>query len=118
MTPVDGAADAFCYVTSTGRRTGRAHTIEIWFAASPAAPVLYVLTSPRSDTVANLGRRPSCTVRIGAVEHRAEARALEPGSDEDVLARRLLLAKYQSPGSSDLEHWGTSAHAIAFDLDP
>jgi hypothetical protein len=24
--------EAFCYLTTTGRRTGRAHTIEIWFA--------------------------------------------------------------------------------------
>jgi hypothetical protein len=26
-----GGAVQFCYLTTTGRRTGRAHTIEIWF---------------------------------------------------------------------------------------
>jgi hypothetical protein len=31
---------AFCYPTTTGRRSGRPHTIEIWFAAVDGSPVL------------------------------------------------------------------------------
>ena len=29
------AADDFCYLTTTGRRTGNPHEIEIWFAVDP-----------------------------------------------------------------------------------
>jgi hypothetical protein len=28
----DDASQAFCYLTTTGRVSGRPHTIEIWFA--------------------------------------------------------------------------------------
>lgn len=59
---------------------------------------------------------PGVTVRIGAVEGDATARVVEPGTDENALARRLLLAKYQVAGSDDLESWGRSALPVAFDL--
>lgn len=55
-------------------------------------------------------------MRIGDREGPATARVLAPGTDEDALARRLLLAKYQDPGSTDLESWGRSALPVAFDL--
>jgi hypothetical protein len=56
-------------------------------------------------------------VRIGDQEGPATARVLDAGTEEDALARRLLLAKYQDPGSTDLESWGRSALPVAFDLD-
>jgi len=56
------------------------------------------------------------TVRIGEAEGDATARVVEPGTAEDALARRLLLAKYQVATSDDLESWGRSALPVAFDL--
>ena len=106
----------FCYLTTTGRRTGKPHTIEIWFAASPTAPTLYVLTYRRSDTVLNLRARPEVTVRIGAIDYPATARVVDGGTDEEARARRLVVDKYQSPGTSDLGSWGASALVVAFDL--
>jgi replication-associated recombination protein RarA len=58
-------------------------------------------------------KQPQVTVRIGEREGPATARVLDAGSDEDALARRLVLAKYQDPG---LESWGRSALPVAFDL--
>lgn len=72
----------------------------------------------RADWVRNLLADPAVWVRVGDGEEvDARARALESGSDEDAIARRLLLAKYQQPGASDLESWGRSALAVAFDLE-
>jgi len=31
--------EAFCYLTTTGRRTGRLHTIEMWFALEEARSI-------------------------------------------------------------------------------
>lgn len=115
MTPIEGADVPFCYVTTTGRRTGNPHTIEIWFAASETA--VYILTFRRSDTVRNLRKDPNVTLRVGDKTYGATARMVVPGSDEDVRARRLVVDKYQSPGASDLESWGANALLVAFDLD-
>jgi deazaflavin-dependent oxidoreductase (nitroreductase family) len=115
---VSGIDEDFCYITTTGRRTGNPHRIEIWFAAEPGGRTVYVLAGgrERADFVRNAMAQPRVTVRIGAQEGPATARVLDAGTEEDALARRLVLAKYQAPGQTDLESWGRSALPVAFDL--
>jgi deazaflavin-dependent oxidoreductase (nitroreductase family) len=116
VSSIDNADVPFCYITTTGRRTGNPHTIEIWFAVSSTAQTLYILTYRRSDTVRNLRKEPTVTVRVGGRDHRATARVVEPGTAEDAVARRFVVDKYQSPGASDLESWGARSLLVAFDL--
>ena len=70
----------------------------------------------RADWVRNLMADARVTVRVGPQEGEALARVVGADSDEDALARRLLLAKYRQPGKSDLEGWSRSALPVAFDL--
>ena len=114
------ADELFCYLTTTGRRTGAPHTIEIWFGReSDDAPTLYLMAGARdrSDWVRNLMAEPCVTVRIGDNELSATARVLDPDgdADEDARARRLLLAKYQK--GEELAGWGRGALPVALDLD-
>lgn len=104
-------------MTTTGRRTGRPHEIEIWFGTEDGR-TLYLLSGggDRSDWVRNLQAEPRVRVRFGEREVPATARILEAGSGEDALARRLLVAKYAGPGD-DLTGWGRDALAVALDLD-
>ena len=106
-------------MTTTGRRTGNPHRVEIWFAGGPPSRTIYVLAGgrERADFVRNAMAQPRVAVRIGDDERGATARVVEAGTEEDALARRLVLAKYQAPGSGDLERWGRSALPVAFDLD-
>lgn len=109
-------AEPYCYVTTTGRRTGRPHTVEIWFGVQ--ARTLYLLSGggARSDWVRNLRQDPRVHVRIGDEEWQAEAReVLDPG--EDALARRLLATKYQGwrEGLPQSE-WARTALPVAIDL--
>lgn len=116
---VSGIDEDFCYITTTGRRTGNPHQVEIWFGAEAGSRTIYVLAGgrERADFVRNAMVQPRVTVRIGNREGGATARVVEAGTAEDALARRLLLAKYQEPGNTDLESWGRSALPVAFDLD-
>jgi deazaflavin-dependent oxidoreductase (nitroreductase family) len=84
----------FCYVTTIGRRSGRPHTIEIWFGESDGT--LYLLSGggDRSDWVRNMRKEPKVSVRIGGEDRRGVARFVDD-PDEDAAARRLLAAKYQ-----------------------
>ena len=111
------AAEAFCYLTTTGRITGRPHTIEIWFALN--GPTLYTLSGNgprhRADWVRNLTKTPAVTVRIGDREFAGIGRVVEDG-EEDGLARRLLLEKYEPTYSGDLSEWGRTALPVAVDL--
>jgi deazaflavin-dependent oxidoreductase (nitroreductase family) len=104
----------FGYLTTTGRVTGRSHRIEIWFALQGG--VVYLLSGGReaSDWVRNLMVTPEVVFEIGGVRRLTRARVLDAGTDEDALARRLLLEKYAGPGE-DLGGWSRTSLPVAID---
>lgn len=109
------ADEDFCYLTTTGRITGKQHTIEIWFALHETT--LYMLAGgrDRSDWVKNIRQSPAVTVRIKDSHTLGNGRILAD-SDEDTLARRIVVAKYQPRDADDLSNWGRTALAVAIDL--
>jgi deazaflavin-dependent oxidoreductase (nitroreductase family) len=112
------AAEAVCYLTTTGRVTGRPHRIEIWFALS--GRTLYMLSGNRdnADWVKNALRDPRVSIEIEKSVFEARARITLENDAEDARARRLLYEKY-SLTESDLEDWTRTSLSVAFDLmDP
>ena len=111
------AGEQFCYVTTTGRVTGRPHTIEIWFGLNERT--LYMLSGngprQRADWVRNLMKTPAVSVRVGEREFAGTGRVVKD-AEEDSLARRLLLEKYKPTYSGDLSEWGQTALPVAVDL--
>src|SRR5215217_4091497 len=110
------AEEDFCYLTTKGRVTGRPHEIEIWFALVPERRALYMLSGGGdcSDWVKNLRRDPGADVRIAGEYYSGRAREARD-AEEDELARRLLVEKYESsPGR--LENWRRSALPVVVDL--
>ena len=94
MAPFERLANEdFCYLTTVGRRSGKPHTIEIWFARENGN--LYLLSGggESADWVRNLRKTPAVHVRIGSRTVAAKAREVT-APDEDALARRLLDEKY------------------------
>ena len=108
------ANEDFCYLTTTGRVTGRPHTIEIWFALEGVT--LYMLSGgrDRSDWVKNLRRTPEVTVSIAGENFDGHARVVEDAR-EDELARRLLVEKYERTAGS-LSNWRRTALPVAVDF--
>ena len=82
----------YCYLTTVGRRSGRPHEIEIWFADHEGRLYLISGGGERSAWVRNLQADPAVTVRIGDQTSTGVARTLAAG---DHPARRLLAGKYQ-----------------------
>jgi deazaflavin-dependent oxidoreductase (nitroreductase family) len=112
----DLTAVDFCYVTSKGRRTGRPHTIEIWFGASGRTMYLLSGGGDRSDWVRNLRAEPRATVRVGDRTWEATARAVTD-PEEEAVARRLLAAKYQGwREGRPMSRWAATALPVALDL--
>lgn len=100
-----------CYLTTLGRRTGRPHEIEIWFALHEETVYLLSGGKDRSDWVRNLVAEPAVTLRIGERSRRTTARVVtEPG--EDAIARSLLLEKY-GRGGGNLASWAATSLPVA-----
>jgi deazaflavin-dependent oxidoreductase (nitroreductase family) len=112
--PQDFAGEDYCYLTTTGRITGRPHTVEIWFALHNQT--LYILSGgmDRSDWVKNALRHPQVFIKMRESFFKGQARPVRD-ADEDALARKLLFEKY-SPRDGDLEEWARTSLPMAFDL--
>jgi len=105
----------YCYLTTTGRVTGRPHTIEIWFALNGQTLYLLAGDGDKSDWVKNLKRTPGVKVRLNHTHFSGQARLVEE-TQEDALVRRILVTKYTPRYSDDLTEWGRTALPVAIDL--
>jgi deazaflavin-dependent oxidoreductase (nitroreductase family) len=113
-TPSDFAAAAFCYLTTTGRHTGRAHTIEIWFAVDGNAVYMMAGGRESTDWVRNLAADSAIVLRIDDTEWDARARIVDAGSAEDARVRPLLRDKYAT-SDDDLVSWARTALPVALE---
>jgi deazaflavin-dependent oxidoreductase (nitroreductase family) len=113
--PAGLAAEDYCYLTTIGRVSGEPREIEIWFGLD--GTTLYMLSGgrDRSDWVKNLMRTLEVRVRIGDHALQGTARIVDDG-DEEAMARKLLLGKYEAGYSGDLTEWGRDSLPIAVDL--
>lgn len=116
MYPDGLAEEDYCYLTTTGRVTGRPHEVEVWFALEGS--ILYMLSGggDGADRVKNIRRIPETTVTIDGSTYEGRGHIVD-GAEEDGLARRLLFEKYQPRTGGDLMHWRGSALPVAVDLN-
>jgi deazaflavin-dependent oxidoreductase (nitroreductase family) len=108
--------EEYCYLTTTGRLTGKPHEIEIWFGLQNNT--LYLLSGGRekSDWVRNLLKNPSVIVRIARHKFIGTARIVE-NEEEDTIARYMLAEKYQEwEEDRTLSHWAMTALPVAIDI--
>jgi deazaflavin-dependent oxidoreductase (nitroreductase family) len=115
--PAELAATDVCYVTTTGRTSGRPHRIEIWFAVHPDRDTIFMLSGgrERADWVRNIVASPRCAVDISDARFVGYGRVIE-GTDEEELARTLVHDKYAH--GDELASWRASALPVAIDLTP
>lgn len=108
----------YCYLTTTGRVSGKPHEIEIWFGLNE--DTLYLLSGGMdgSDWVKNLLKNPSVIVLIAKHTFHATARVVAE-EKEETMARYLLAEKYQEwENGKTLSEWARTALVVGIDLNP
>lgn len=111
------ADEQFCYLRTSGRRSGRPHEVEMWFATD--GQTLYLLAGgrDRTDWVRNIRHDPAVQVRIGGITFAGRGRNVE-GTGDESRARELLAAKYYGWQSGPLPNaWAREALPIAIDIE-
>jgi deazaflavin-dependent oxidoreductase (nitroreductase family) len=102
-----------CDVTTTGRRSGRPHRIEIWFAVD--GPTLYLISGngPGADWYRNLVADPDVTIELGGDTRRGRARVVTDPAERRRMGE-VLGAKYPSwQGDASI---GLTREAWCFDV--
>jgi len=106
----------YCYLTTTGRKSGLAREIEIWFGVNGNS--LYLLSGggDESDWVKNLRVDPNVTVRIAKHNFNGVARIVSE-EREEMMARHMLAGKYQGwKEGKPLSDWGKTALVVGIGL--
>ena len=110
------AKEDYCYLTTTGRKSGHPHEIEIWFGIQGNS--LYLLSGggDDSDWVRNLRANPNVTMRIAKHTFSGIARSVRQ-KKEATMARHLLAGKYQSwKEGQSLSEWGRTALVVGIEI--
>jgi deazaflavin-dependent oxidoreductase (nitroreductase family) len=109
--------EEYCYLTTTGRKTGNPHEIEIWFGLEGKTAYLLSGGADASDWVKNLRVNPRVKLRIAKHTFDATARVVQ-NIQEESMARPMLAAKYQNwREGQQLSDWARDALVVAIDLD-
>lgn len=110
------AEEQYCYLATTGRVSGLPREIEIWFGVKGST--IYMLSGgrDRSNWVRNILRNPEVSVRIAGKVFSGTGRAVDEGIEEDAMARKMLVAKYEPGHDGSLENWGKTALPMAIDV--
>jgi len=90
-----------CYVTTTGRRTGRRHEIEIWFGLIDDTMYLISGNGPTADWFSNLQADPVVTVRLDDERRQGRGRVVTDG-DERRRVGDVMGAKYVWDGDPSI----------------
>ena len=110
------STEEYCYLTTTGRVTGKLHEIEIWFVIHDTTLHLLAGGKHESDWVKNLIKNPSVTVRIAKHTFAGKARIVTD-EKEEMRARTALAEKYQEwEEGRTLSQWARTALPVAIDL--
>jgi deazaflavin-dependent oxidoreductase (nitroreductase family) len=106
----------YCYLTTTGRISGRPHKIEIWFGVQNSS--IYLMAgNHESDWVKNLLKDPNVTLWI-AKHHFTGAARIVTDEQEEIMVRNLLADKFnEREADGSLSEWAQTALPVAIDLE-
>ncbi len=101
----------FIYLTTRGRKTGKSHTVELWFAFADGK-IYLSHEGEQTDWMKNLRKTDSVSARIDRVKFDAKARIVGEGSSRE-LGKRALYEKYYKPASEAvIDDWFELSNVI------
>lgn len=111
------AGEDYCYLTTTGRVSGRAHEIEIWFGAKDSS--IYLMAgNHKSDWVLNALKKPRVSIRIAGHHFNGTAHLVND-VQEEMSVRYMIAEKYQEwEDGRTLSEWARTALVVGIELSP
>ncbi len=85
----------YLYLTTTGRKSGNPHEIEIWFVAHQGRFYLVAERRERADWVQNMQQNPTITFRVGEKTYYGQGRIVSPEEADLIqIIRQRMDEKY------------------------
>ncbi len=97
--------EKFVFLTTKGRRSGKEHVVELWFALSNGK-IYLSHEGKHTDWIKNLLKYSNVKMKIGKEDLTGEGKIAPMGSPEREAGMRALYGKYYGPASKEvLDDW-------------
>jgi len=99
------ASQKYIHLTTIGRRSGKPHTVELWFAVQNGR-VYLSHEGKETDWMKNVRKNGHVSFEIGRKNFSGKARHLEEGTDEAWTGKVALYEKYYGKATREvIEDW-------------
>ena len=93
------------HLTTRGRKTGKPHVVELWFAAANGN-VYLSHEGQETDWMKNITKDPAITFEIGGKQFRGRGCYLQDGAEEAWVGKAALYEKYYGKATREIiEDW-------------
>jgi deazaflavin-dependent oxidoreductase (nitroreductase family) len=97
--------EQFIYLTTIGRKTGRSHTRELWFAVADGR-IFLSHEGSHTDWMKNISKNPKVSLKIGKENFEAQGRITSEKDDARSIGQKALYEKYYGPASKEvIDDW-------------
>jgi deazaflavin-dependent oxidoreductase (nitroreductase family) len=109
------SSQKFIHLTTIGRKTGRPHTVELWFAASDGKAYLSH-EGKETDWMKNIKQNGEVSFEIGGKSFTGKGHYVEDHTDEAWSAKKALYEKYYGKAArAVIEDWFSLSRLIAIE---
>jgi deazaflavin-dependent oxidoreductase (nitroreductase family) len=99
------------HVSTVGRKTGKAHTVEVWFAVADGA-IYFSHEGAPTDWMKNIDANARVGVKIGKLKFEADAKIVKSGAPRES-GKKALYEKYYGPASKEIiDDWFSLSQVI------
>jgi deazaflavin-dependent oxidoreductase (nitroreductase family) len=96
--------EQFAYLTTIGRKSGKPHTVELWFALADGK-IYLSHEGATTDWMRNIASNSRVGVKVGAAKLEAEATVLERGIAIKAGLRALYEKYYGLAAEATIDDW-------------
>jgi deazaflavin-dependent oxidoreductase (nitroreductase family) len=96
--------EQFAYLTTIGRKSGRSHTVELWFALADGK-IYLSHEGAATDWMRNISSNSRVSVKVGGVNVEAEAVILDGGIAMKAGQRSLYEKYYGRAPEATIDDW-------------
>ncbi len=109
------ASEKFIHLTTTGRKTGKPHMVELWFAVNDGK-VYLSHEGEETDWMKNIKKNEEVAFEIGGKRFTGKARYLKDREEETWTAKVWLYEKYYGKSSVEvIEDWFSLSRLLLID---
>jgi hypothetical protein len=109
------ADEKYIYLTTTGRKTGDSHTVELWFA-QVEGKIYLSHEGALTDWMKNINKDSRVSLQIGGTQFKGRAQIFQAGKSFEIGKNALYIKYYGKKSKEVIDDWFSESAVIEINL--